>query len=365
MKMTIGLTLCAGLIAGLVWLVFGLDQRVAQAFHEPANLHARPFGVLGDSDSHAYQDNLTFSRWPGARGGELRARTWQWTEVLAHLRSDHLDPGPWGTWGARFRRLSALRDALGEDGRFPAKQDHLYNQAYSGAVCANLHEPPHDQTRRLLTWISRSPQRWREGVVVIRIGTNDFGKEHTLDALSRNPADPEARASMDACLVHIERAVERLLAAQPGLRIVVVGIFNNADWERFHALWQTPQAQDSIRQGLSRYDDGLRALARRHSQVAFFDDQAWFASRWGTRSKTGLPDYRTVRFGARFEVSNTGGDEPRHATLKDGHAGTVWNAFWAQSLVNLLNERFALSVPPLTDEELVRFVDPDGHFGMR
>ena len=62
--------------------------------------------------------------------------------------------------------------------------------------------------------------------------------------------------------------------------------------------------------------------------------QAWFAARWGTRAETGRPDYRTVRFGPRFEVGNTAGDEPRHATLTDGHAGSVWNALWAQSLVD-------------------------------
>jgi hypothetical protein len=365
MKKFIWLALCVGGIGGLAWLLSGLDQRWQQVFRASSDEQAVPFGVLGDSDSHAYHDDLTFSRWPGARGGELRQRTWQWTEVLARLRPNQLDPGPWGTWGTRFRHLSGWRDALGLDGRFPAKQDYLFNQAYSGAVCANLNEPPEDQTRRLLTLMAREPTRWRNGVVVIRMGTNDFGKERTLDALSRNPVDPDAMALIDACLSHVSRSVQRLHAAQPGLRIVLVGIFNNAEWALFQGLWQSPQAMASIRQGLARYDDGLRALAEQNPRLAFFADQAWSAARWGTRGETGIPDYRPVRFGARFEVSNTGGDEPRHATLKDGHAGTVWNALWAQSMVGLLNARFGMSVPALTTDELVRFADPDGRFGMQ
>ena len=99
--------------------------------------------------------------------------------------------------------------------------------------------------------------------------------------------------------------------------------------------------------------------------MAFFDDQAWFAARWGSREATGMADYRRVRFGSRFEVSNTGGDDPRHATLQDGHAGTVWNALWAQSMVELINERFGLNIPGLTTDELVNFVDADGQLGMR
>lgn len=366
MKKFIWLALCGVIIFGVLWLVFAPDQRMQQSLHGRSSDEAAvPFGVLGDSDSHAYHDELTFARWPGARGGQMRQRTWQWTEVLANLRSTQLDPGPWGTWGTRFRRLSMLRDALGQDGRFPAKQDHLFNQAYSGAVCSNLNDPPQDQTQRLLTLMARAPVRWQQGVVVIRIGTNDFGKQAALDALSRNPSDPDVVALIDSCLSHIARAVQRLRQTQPELRIVLVGIFNNAEWEKFHHLWQSPEALAAIRLGLARFDQGLRALVAQDPRMAFFDDQAWFAARWGSREATGMADYRRVRFGSRFEVSNTGGDDPRHATLQDGHAGTVWNALWAQSMVELINERFGLNVPGLSTDELVNFVDADGQLGMR
>lgn len=348
-----------------LFILLSVDERLQRWRHVPTHTNAVPFGVLGDSDSHAYHDEFSFGHRPEARGGALRQRTWQWTEVLGHLRSEQLDPGPWGQWGTRYRRLSVLRDAVGQDGRFLRKEDYLYNQAYSGAVCANLNVAPHDQVGRLLTTMARESGRWQRGVVVIRMGTNDFGRQESLDALSRDPLDPQVVGSIDACLGHIGQAVARLHAVYPGLRIVLVGIFNNAEWEKFHHLWRSPQAQSRIHQGLARFDDGLKALAQGKPGVAMFDDQAWFAGLWGSRSATGQPAYRNVRFGDRFEVRNTGGDEPMNATLADGHAGSVWNALWAQAMVALLVERFGVPVPPLQTQELVQFVDPDGRFGMR
>lgn len=355
--------LMVGLGASVVLLSPG--ERWQRGLNEGGKPNAVGFGVLGDSDSHAYHDDLNFGANKAARGGALRQRTWQWTEILAHLRSDQLDPGPWGTWGTRFRRLSIVRDALGLDGRFPAKQDYLYNQAYSGAVCDNLNSTQTDQVGRLLTAMQRQPGRWKDGVVLIRIGTNDFGTQESLEALSRNSAAPQPVALMDACVRQIRTSVERLRGAHPTLRIVLVGIFNNADWARFHAHWQSPQAMANIHEGLARFNHGLRMIAQGDARIAFFDDQAWFSALWGTRLASGKPVYKTVRFGAHFDVTNTGGDEPGHATLADGHAGTVWNALWAQSLVSLLNGHFGLAVPPLQTDELLNFIDPDGQLGIR
>lgn len=354
---------------GMVLVLFILlivEQRLQRAWRAPASPHATPFGVLGDSDSHAYHDEIAFGSLPAARGGVLRGRTWQWTEVLGHLRGGQLDPGPWGKWGTPYRRLSLLRAGLGLDGRFPRKQDFLYNLARSGAVCAHLNEGPQDQVGHLLATMSHESDRWQRGVVVIRIGTNDFGRMESLDELSRDPRAPAVQGLIDACVGQISQAVERLRGAYPDLRIVLVGIFNNAEWEKFHHLWRSPQAQANIGLGLARFDSALRTLvADSPRHLAMFDDQAWFAGLWGSRRVTGEPVYRTVRFGDRFVVSNTGGDSPDHATLADGHAGTVWNALWAQALVELLRDRFGLQVQPLSTRELVDFVDPDGRFGMR
>jgi len=47
--------------------------------------------VLGDSGSHSYQDSLSFPPGSADRGGAFRARTFQWTEVLARLRAADQD----------------------------------------------------------------------------------------------------------------------------------------------------------------------------------------------------------------------------------------------------------------------------------
>src|SRR3954468_5096731 len=75
-------------------------------FHRPirttgAPSSVPPVAVLGDSDSHSYQDRISFRRGNGERGAEYREITLQWTEVLARLHGDALDFGAWGTYGTR------------------------------------------------------------------------------------------------------------------------------------------------------------------------------------------------------------------------------------------------------------------------
>ncbi|WID99322.1 hypothetical protein QO058_14435 [Bosea vestrisii] len=69
-----------------------------------------------------------------------------------------------------------------------------------------------------------------------------------------------------------------------------------------------------------------------------------------------MPKYRAVVVGGKLRITNTIGDEPSNAVLADDHAGLVWNALWAQSLVMRLREVFDLPLTLITDDELVRFV---------
>lgn len=357
-----GAALLGGIAAGLALL--SVDERLQAMSDAPAGT-ARPFGVLGDSDSHSYQDGIFYADDPSARGGSLRSRTLQWNEILAKLRSDQLDPGPWGVWGTRRGSIARLQDRLGLASRHPRKEDYRYNLAFSGAVCEALTEGPRRQAQRLLAVMDEAPQRWRDGVVVVRIGTNSFGRVNSLDALARDPRDPAVTTLIDGCVDQVRQAVALIRARHPQTRFVLVGIFNNAHWARFLGRWRDATALANIQAGLQRHDDGLRALAAAAPGIAFFDDQAWFEARWGSRGADGRPAYRTLRFGRGFGVTNTAGDEPSNATLADGHAGTVWNALWAQSLVTLMNDRLGLAVAPLQEPELTALIDPDGSFGIR
>lgn len=321
--------------------------------------------VLGDSDSHGFQDTVAFPPGGSARGGSFRGTTFQWTEVLARLRGDQLDLGPKQVWGQRRSWVADILGGLGMPARHPVKDDHLFNMAISGAVCADLMHGPRRQAPRLLALMDREPTRWRNGIVVIRIGVNDLGDAETLEALSRDPRDAQVAGRIAGCATHIRQAVSLIRARHPTVRIVLSGLFNNVHWARNHARWQTSRAQENIAAGLAPFDDSMRQLASGLEATAFFDDQRWFAGLWGGRTPEGLPAYRTVRVGRKFEVANSDGDHPRHATLADGHAGAVWNALWARALVALLNERFATGVRPIADDEIAALLDPDGHLGLR
>jgi len=326
------------------WLLLpGLAMSAA-----PASI---PLAVIGDSDSHGYHDTRAFPPGGADRGGRLRDTTYQWTEVVAALRGDTLDLGArtdTGTWG----RLAPPLRAVGLDVRAPRKIDHRHNFAVSGQGCENLMGGVSRQVPELVRLMRDDPVRWRAGVVVIRMGINTFGKSAELDRLSRDPADREVVGKIDGCLADIRASLDAIAAASPRTRVVVVGIFDNRHWSNYLTRWRPLAEQERIARGLDRFDDGLRRLAAERPQVAFFDDRAWFASVWGGRDAQGAPAYRTVAFGP-LRVTNSAGDEPNHANVADGHAGTVWNALWARAFVDLLNQRFGLGVAPLTDAEMV------------
>jgi len=310
-----------------------------------------PLAIVGDSDSHGYHDERAFPHGSADRGGRLRDTTYQWTEALVALRGDVLDLGvreATGTWGRMARWLRSV----GVDVRAPRKVDHRYNFAVSGQGCDDLMDGPSRQVPQLIRLMNEDPARWRRGVVVIRIGVNTFGKAAELDRLARDPRDPAVVRAIDTCVAQIRSAVDAIATAHAGTRIVIVGIFDNRHWAAYLGRWQAPAEQANISAGLDRFDQALQRFAADRPRVAFFDDRAWFASLWGGRDANGVPAYRTVSFGP-LKVSNSSGDEPFHATLADGHAGTVWNVLWARALIDLLNQRFGLGVAPLTDAEMV------------
>jgi hypothetical protein len=51
------------------------------------------------------------------------------------------------------------------------------------------------------------------------------------------------------------------------------------------------------------------------------------------------------------------GDAPENASLSDGHTGLVWNALWAQAMVDHLNANMAAHIPGITDQEISVFVE--------
>jgi len=341
---------------------------MAYAAHDagpPAQVltQGRPAGavalaVLGDSDSHAYQDTLSFPPGSGARGGAEHARTFNWPEILARLRGRQLDLGPWLEWGTSG--VSASVDmVLGLDaGRVPRKVDYLYNFANSGADCNDLAQGRFRQAPRLAHLMGKEPARWRQGIVVLRIGLNDW--QHMLELQSREPEAAPVQAAIERCLRRHIEAIALLRQQQPGLRFLIVGIGNEIDDPGQFEDYRSAAETRNIREALDRYNGAMRALAERTPGAAFFDQDAWFQRLWGARGPDGEPDaYRTVTLGSgAWRVTNSAGDTPDNALLGDHHAGVAWNALWAQALVQRLKEAFGLPLAPVSDAELWRFLQP-------
>jgi len=326
------------------------------ALQRPVASKAIPLAVLGDSNSHSYQDNAWFPADTTERGGPLRSRTFQWTEVLARMRGQELDLGPWVRWG-RPGVVARAREWLGlHGGRAPKKEDYLYNFANSGAACKNLMGGRFRQAPRLVTLMDEEPERWLRGVVVIRIGLNNWAG--LLDLQARDPHAPELRAAIAYCAGEIGDAVALIHAAHPSTRILLVGIGNEADDPGNFDRWQSAAETRNIEIALADFNAAIRRSTRGDARVAYFDDLAWFRARWGSRDSDGKPDYKTAAIGAALRVTNTAGDDPHNAMLADHHAGLAWNAMWAQSLVARLKDAFGLPLTPINDDELARFVEP-------
>ncbi|MEX3916274.1 SGNH/GDSL hydrolase family protein [Paraburkholderia sp. BR10872] len=336
----------------------GLFRRVPVAVasaSEPPSGRVR-LAVLGDSNSQSYHDTVMSSD-PHARGGQWRATTWQWTEVLAQLRGDQIDQGKWGVWGTgKYRAMAS--EALGALARTPPKEDYRYNFAVSGATCSQLMGQSQRQAIRLVDLMDMEPQAWRGGVVLVQIGDNDLSSHELFDELSRDPDAVRSASAINACIKSIGEAVALIQKYHPDTYVVLVTGGSDADWPGEFNSWQSAREIANIDAGIDRFNNGLRALAAANRHVHVLDAGLWFRSLWGNRDDHGRPNYKTVHLGPGWAITNTTGDDPHNTYLSDTHAGVVWNTLWAQYLVTSLNAAFGLHIKPITDAEVVDFLRP-------
>lgn len=332
---------------------------------EPVRPQLR-LAVLGDSDSHAFHDAVSLNYGTSeARGGPQQASTWQWTEILGQLRPMDIDQGPFGEVGSNGAGAWLRRHLLGSLVR-QRKEDFRYNFAVSGAVCTDLVDGSHGQVPSLLAEMDRDPRGWSAvpAVAIIRIGINSLGKKADLDTFARTGPDAGALARVQECGDAVAQAVASLKGKQPSLHIILVGILNNVDWPPLHLKFQSAREQANIAAVMDAYDNRLRNLADSVDGVTFFDDRAFFRSRFGGRDGDGKPAYQEVKLGGRRSVTVSQGDEPWHAVIGDGHAGTVWNGLWAGEMVKQFNQIPSVNITPITLAEVARMADPDGSFGL-
>lgn len=309
--------------------------------------------VLGDSDSHSYGDRLWFPPDSGQRGGAARAVTLQWTELLASLRADAMDPGPWGVHGYPAR-VARVMGWVGIPLRTPRKEDFAFNLATSGARCEHLVSPL-GQLNHLRRILARAPESWAQGAVVIRIGINDLGGHGTLDAVAAG-APTAAEATRSVCLETITAVVREIRALNPDVRIVLVGIADNTNWPPNGSRWTGNGETQRIREFLDGYDAGLRRIVSTIPHAAFLDDRAWFGETFGERGPDGSARYEAPCIGA-WRLTYRQGDDLGSAILADGHAGTLLNLLWMRPLVDALRSAGAVTIPEVRRDELLHEAD--------
>ena len=347
-----GWTLAASVFASTAWG----DDLPDNVLNRKVPSTAIPMAVLGDSNSHSFQDRVAFPAGTGERGGPLHARTFNWTEIVDKLRGKEIDSGAWTVWGSSGL-LATGREALGlSGGRAPKKEDFLYNFANSGASCIDLTQGPRRQAPRLVALMDREPERWKRGVVVIRMGLNDWSS--SLDLQSREPDSPKLAELTARCVKQIGATIKLIHDAHPAARILVAGIANEADDAAQNNNWISEGERNNIWKALGSFNDGIRKVAESEPNTAYFDDAVWFKQRWGTRGGAPQPAFKTVTIGKSFVVTNSVGDDPRNSLLADDHGGLVFNALWAQSVVGRLREAFKLPLTPISDDEVASFVLP-------
>lgn len=309
--------------------------------------------IMGDSNSLSYQDRISM---PGAdqRGGALRSRTLNWGEVIARLRADQVDPGPWEVSGVSNPSLRWL-DVLGIPiARAPRKEDYRFNFANEGADCGQLMDTRRRQAPRLVALMDKEPERWKNGVVIIRIGLANLAQ--VMDVQARTPGVPAVQEMVQTCLKAHREAVELIRMHHPQTHIVIVNVFEDTHDAANMGRYQSASEVENIAHMFDTYDQGLRAIVAQVPHTSFFDDREWFRSLWGSRDANGKPAYKTVTIGTDLKVSQGVGDAPTHSMLGDDHNGLVWNVLWAQAMVRHLHDVAGLPVTPIDDREVENLV---------
>lgn len=308
--------------------------------------------VVGDSNSLSYQDRLSHA--PQDRGGVYRERTLQWGEVIDRLRAGQVDQGPWEISGVSNPRLRWM-DVLGLPvTRAPRKEDFRYNFANNAADCEQLLVTRKRQIPRLVKMMDQDPKRWQHGVVVIRIGLPSL--EALMGIQAATPGVPAVQVPLQSCMARFRESVALIRRNHPQTHIVLVGSFEESNDTTLLDRWQSAREIANISLMFDAFDNGLRAIVANDPNASFFDDRAWFRALWGSRDAQGRPAYKTVAIGPTLRVTNTMGDEPRHALLSDDHAGLVWNVLWAQAMVRHLHDVAKMPVTPISDAEVEQLV---------
>jgi len=298
-----------------------------------------PVAVLGDSDSHSYRDSYDSK----SRGGAYHAYSYNWLELWARLSEGEIYPGQWGVWGTGYR-IAHIKNMLMLKSRSPKKLDYEYDFAVSGLGCRSLLDDWPYQGKWLLNELRSNPEYWASGLVIIKIGINDIGKNSDLIKWRMTGLDQQAEILVSDCVNSILKITKAILDESPGIRVAISGVTRNYN---FMDEWDEKLNKDeinNIEKVLSAFDTRLQNYADDLPTVAYIDDHFWFNRIFGSQESGNLKS--KIEFIDGVELINASGDEPVNMLLQDHHTGTLYNGLWIAHLVNELNKQLGMTLSP-------------------
>lgn len=345
-----GLLLLALVVTGVtVWL--GLFLRDARAL-SPVNLENRiPVAVLGDSDSHSFAD-----RFDNVRGGEFGEVSYNWTQLWNLLYPEEVEQGTMGVWGTHYA-IARVMYRLGLRAKAPRKFDFQHNYAYSGQGCDSLlHNWPY-QARWLQQTLRRDQDYWHNGLVIIRIGINDFAQYRHYGQWRETGLDNDSRSIVKACIDAIIETTEILLGSHEGVTVAISGVVRNYNAHPPTGNeFSQPDLDDYrlVEEVLNYFDSELQQYSHSRPRVAFFDDKYWLASLFGDKAAGQHREFAMID--DRFRVNYGSGDHPENIVLADLHGGTIYNGLWLRNMLQQINSNTDYNFSLPTESQLVEIV---------
>lgn len=271
----------------------------------------RGVGVLGDSYSDEYQfysPDRTTAR--------------NWVEILAATRP------------LNFGRYST--ESRGE----PRHEGYEFNWARSDATTTDL------ITAGQHTGLASQIAAGEVSIAVIFIGGNDF--IHAL--LADDPARAVERV-LPTALTNFRTALETILNASPQVKVVLITVPDIRDLPLIKERRLPDGVLDRSTAALTAYNNQIRRLAFGQPRIAVadFDMAAKIANRFN-REQAFIGGRRLDRVHSANDLN--------HLFLADQrHFGTLGQGLLAQMVVNAIDTRFAESIAPLDDHEIVEVAD--------
>lgn len=279
----------------------------------------RGIAILGDSFYDEYQGS-------DRRGGDYAAVTFNAVELLARTRGFAL--GAWGNWGE------------------PRRTGYQYNWARSGATSSTMIEMGQH------LGAAEQVAAGDVALVLIGVGSNDFSPYYG-DSYERiytgAMSDDQLRAKIETAVANVTVAVDTVQRA--GAEGVILVLFMQWELDPTLSQWYPDAARRRrVADAIDAVNTGLLAMASARGAAVVSQAEV------GAQLQPAFDAEGFYQIGGERIDFLHHGDEPHHSRLADGqHTGTVMSGVVANYyLIDTINQIFDLTIPRLSDEEILR-----------